>query len=37
MLLLVGDYPVRQLVLYEKILVGRLSGSWTQMCWDGFG
>jgi hypothetical protein len=36
-LLLVGDYPSRELVLYREVLVGWLSESWSQKCWGRFG
>jgi hypothetical protein len=31
------DDPIKQLVLYEKTLVGWMPGSWTQKGWDCFG
>jgi hypothetical protein len=36
-LLIVGDYPNRQLILHPRILVGWFPGSRTQKCWCRFG
>jgi hypothetical protein len=36
-LLLLRDYPIRDLVLYQKNFVEWLSVSWTQKCWGRFG